>query len=171
MLQVLLHVAQKLQQIHAAGFAHRDVKPSNIILDSHTKQWILIDFASAAPIGTVQPLSFSLQYAPPELAWAIATKQKSATVSGAGDVWALGIMAWTLLTGISPYTQGVEIMPKLLGEQAFPWERPLNNETRYKIGILAPSVRSMLNRDPKMRATTDELLAAWTTLFHHDAPE
>ena len=170
-MQVLFHVAQKLQQIHAAGFAHRDVKPSNVILDSRSKQWMLIDFASAAPIGQVKSIAFSLQFAPPETAQRIMEKKRSAVVSGTCDVWALGIMAWTLLTGKSPYAKGSDIMPKLLGTQNFPWEDPLDVQTRFRLGILAPTVRSMLLRDPEQRVTIDALLASWQALFHDTSSE
>ena len=170
-MQVLLHVAQKLQQIHAAGYAHRDVKPSNVILDSRTKQWVLIDFASAAPIGEEKSLSFSLQFAAPEIAAAIVEKKRTVVVSSAVDVWALGIMAWTLLTGKAPYARGTDIMTKLLGTHTFPWEETLDGETLYKLGILAPSVMSMLHRDPDTRATIDELLDTWSMLFHCTMPE
>ena len=164
-MQVMTHVGQKLQQIHSAGFAHRDVKPSNVIMNLQTKQWVLTDFASTAPIGAQKPLSFSILFAPPEIAAVVAAQQRTSVVSSAADVWALGIMAWTLLTGRLPYAHGVEIMPKLLGEQIFPWEQRLDQETEYKLGILEPSVRSMLERDPTQRATINNLLLAWRSLF------
>jgi serine/threonine protein kinase len=51
-LQVMVHVARKLEALHAAGWVHRDLKPSNIIWLSSTNSWTLIDFGCAARIGT-----------------------------------------------------------------------------------------------------------------------
>ena len=169
-MQVLLHVANKLHQIHGAGYAHRDVKPSNIILDSGTKQWVLIDFASAAQIGTNQMLSYTPKFAPPELGQIIMKGQSHFVVSGAVDVWALGIMAWTLLTGSLPYVCGDELMPKLLGQQLFPWEEKMDAKTNFKLGLLKPAVLSMLNRDPEKRATIHEVHTEWNSLLHNKNP-
>ena len=169
-LQVLLHVANKLCQIHGAGYAHRDVKPSNIILDSDTKQWMLIDFASAAQIGTNQTLSYTPLFAPPELGHIVSTGHNQFVVSGAVDVWALGIMAWTLLTGRLPYACGDDVIPKLLGHQLFPWEEKIDVKTNFKLGILKPAVLSMLTRDPEKRATIHQVHKEWNSLLHNKNP-
>ena len=100
---MLLHIATKLRLIHAAGYAHRDVKPGNVILESKTKQWILIDYASSARIGELACITYTLRYAPPELAASLEAGAQMVEVSGAIDVWALGIMAWTLLTASDPF--------------------------------------------------------------------
>ena len=44
------------------------------------------------------PLSFSLTYAPPEMIAAFDAGERSTAVSGATDMWALGVIAYELLT-------------------------------------------------------------------------
>jgi Lipopolysaccharide kinase (Kdo/WaaP) family len=48
---VLCHVAARLAQLHAAGFAHGDLKPANILWRPRANAWTLIDFGCTAEIG------------------------------------------------------------------------------------------------------------------------
>ena len=49
--QVLCHVTTRLQQLHEAGLAHRDLKPGNVLWRPEHLEWTLIDFGCAARIG------------------------------------------------------------------------------------------------------------------------
>jgi serine/threonine protein kinase len=55
-LTVLVHLAERLQSLHAAGVAHRDVKPSNVLWRPRANAWALIDLGCAAHIGALLPL-------------------------------------------------------------------------------------------------------------------
>ena len=55
--QVMVHIAEKLQQLHAAGWTHRDLKPGNAIWLPSKNSWTLIDFGCAARIGAPPPPS------------------------------------------------------------------------------------------------------------------
>ncbi|NJR43227.1 MAG: phosphotransferase [Akkermansiaceae bacterium] len=54
-MQVLSHVAERLRDLHEAGYVHRDIKPGNVMWLPRTKRWTLIDFGCAAPTGTTPP--------------------------------------------------------------------------------------------------------------------
>ena len=98
MLQVLAHVAMRLKDLHNAGFVHRDIKPGNIMLLHRKNRWTLIDFGCVAPIGEPAGLSFTLHYAAPEAVETWHRGEKKIVAQGALDAWALGVVAFELLT-------------------------------------------------------------------------
>lgn len=98
-LDLLVPVLRGLAQAHRIGLIHRDVKPENVLL-TEDGQVKVADFglmravdehtASATVLGTVG-------YAAPELVGDGPVDQRS-------DVYAVGIMAYEMLTGSRPYT-------------------------------------------------------------------
>ena len=101
---VLVHVATRLRDMHAAGYVHRDVKPGNIMLLPRKNSWTVIDFGCTARTGEPAPLSFTVQYAPPEVITAYLAKHKSVVATEAMDAWAMGVVAFELLTGGSAFS-------------------------------------------------------------------
>lgn len=102
---VLVDITSGLQQLHTFGIIHRDLKPANVL--RHRDRWKLADFGIARnqEIGT-QDLTFSgwgsYQYMAPEI-WEL----KSPTVKT--DLYALGCLAYELLTGCPPYPGNREV--------------------------------------------------------------
>jgi serine/threonine protein kinase len=101
---VLVHVATRLRDMHAAGYVHRDIKPGNIMLLPRKNSWTVIDFGCTARTGEHASLSFTVQYAPPEVIDAYMAKQKTIVATEAMDAWAMGVVAFELLTGGSAFS-------------------------------------------------------------------
>jgi serine/threonine protein kinase len=97
-MQVILHVATRLQELHNAGYAHHDIKPVNLVWILREDQWKLIDLGSAAPLGYNAPLRFTLAYAAPEVLRAWKNGEKTIVSTTAIDAWALGVMVYEMLT-------------------------------------------------------------------------
>ena len=109
-MQVLANIASRMKDMHAAGYAHRDLKPANVILLPRENRWTVIDFGCAARIGSLAPVAGSVTYSPPEIMRAFEGTETSVVVSAAVDVWALGVVAFELLTGAPAFrivTDGV----------------------------------------------------------------
>ena len=88
-------LAMALDRLHAAGFAHSDVKPANILLrDDGTA--VLGDLGMARPFGALVP-GFSIPWTAPEMI------EADAVVSAGADVYALAATLYTKLEGHAPY--------------------------------------------------------------------
>lgn len=95
---VLDQVCEALKAVHAMGVVHRDLKPENVFLARirRTRVVKLLDFGIAKQVS--ESATNSIVMGTPHC---IAPEQLvvNATISPATDVWALGLLAFFLLTG------------------------------------------------------------------------
>lgn len=95
--------ARALHGAHEAGVVHRDVKPSNIVIESDDRP-VLVDFGLArledsddATLTRVGDVPGTLAYMAPELLLG------SAPADRRTDVWSLGVTLFECLTGRRPF--------------------------------------------------------------------
>lgn len=95
--RLVMQLADALSALHRAGVIHRDFKPENVILVGGEERPVVIDFGSSGLLGSGEPasttrvLSGSIDYLAPE--------RLVGAYSSATDVYALGAVAYELLTG------------------------------------------------------------------------
>eukprot|EP00892_Ulva_mutabilis_P000965 jgi/Ulvmu1/1086/UM106_0002.1 len=156
-LAVLSNISKRLADMHEAGYAHRDVKPANIMWLPRQNRWTVIDFGCVARIGAPAPLSFTLAYAAPEVAVAFHRNDKCMECRAALDAWSLGVIAFELLTGAPTYNLLEEGAPgvaaKLLGEAPLPWEGSGGDNMKHKLGTFLGPVLQLLQREPSKRTS------------------
>lgn len=98
--QVLASVAERVAELHEAGYIHRDLKPGNITLMQRDERWAIVDYGCVARVGVSEPLRFSLAYAAPEVVrTAMQPDSKGIVADPAFDAWSLGVIAFEVLTG------------------------------------------------------------------------
>ncbi|HSF62100.1 MAG TPA: serine/threonine-protein kinase [Gaiellaceae bacterium] len=140
--EVAAQVLDALAHAHRAGIVHRDVKPSNILLEDRNEIAVrLLDFGlaqfdGADTLTAVGDVPGTLAYIAPErLAGADATAES--------DVWSVGVLLWEALAGRHPF-----------------WGLPLQEVARA-IQAGAPSLAAERTRAPRrLVAAVDSALAA-----------
>jgi len=98
------YVRQMLEglfELHRKGFAHRDIKPYNMVIvrdltDPSKTEVKLVDFDSIAKDGSIQPFAGTPLHLSPQLCHFVGTPHP---VSKTDDLWALGISLYQLLSG------------------------------------------------------------------------
>ncbi|MCK6588796.1 MAG: serine/threonine protein kinase [Polyangiaceae bacterium] len=96
----LRQIACALDAAHRKGAVHRDVKPENVfVLDDEITIKIL-DYGIAKVYGGIETIDGRRRGTPPYMA---PEQFRSTTVTPATDVWALGVMAYEMLTGEHPF--------------------------------------------------------------------
>src|SRR5205085_8010326 len=99
-------IAKALDAAHARGLVHRDVKPSNILLDSDGHAY-LVDFgltrrlADKPAKGPAHSIGTADYVAPEQI--------RGEPVDGRTDVYSLGCVLYECLTGEPPYAGQTEM--------------------------------------------------------------
>lgn len=151
LLPVLAQAARGLHTAHRAGVVHRDIKPANILLtpDGYVK---LTDFgislaANQAPMTAAGMVMGTAQYLPPEQAMGRAA-------TPAGDIYALGVVAYEALVGHRPFTGKTAV------DIAFAHVRePLPQLPEHIDARVRAAVVRMLAKDPEQRPRSAASLA------------
>lgn len=156
----MLHsLSAALSHCHDRGVIHRDLKPANIMLEPATGRVILMDFGIAkaftdeAGLGPTSVRTRSELIGTPEF---LSPEQiLDHPVGPSVDVFAFGSLAYTLLTGHSPFAAGstVDIMRNIIDV--------LYSPATDLAPDLPGEINDLLNRaltaSPQNRATIDEM--------------
>jgi eukaryotic-like serine/threonine-protein kinase len=115
-LAILNDVCLGVSAIHAAGTVHCDLKPSNVLLDNQLRVRVA-DLGLAAPYvdgGVTKVIAGTPEYMAPELAF-----ETDKPASKSSDIYALGCMAYEMLTGSLPFDgrTALEIMVRHATEE------------------------------------------------------
>jgi hypothetical protein len=178
--RLLAEVAEALQYAHEQGIIHRDVKPSNIMLDAENRPH-LMDFGLAKRDAGEITMTIEGQvlgtpaYMSPEQA-----RGEGHTVDGRSDVYSLGVVLYQVSTGELPF-RGTKrmLLHQVLHDEPRPPRRlndaiPRDLETiclkamakepgrRYATaGALAADLHRFLKREPIEARPVGRLERGW----------
>ncbi|MBD3299389.1 MAG: protein kinase [candidate division Zixibacteria bacterium] len=152
--QILIQIAEALAYCHKAGIIHRDIKPANILLTGadHVKVTDfgiarLKDVPSLTHAGTVVGSGHIM--APEQ--W------RGEKLTAQVDIYALGTIAYRLLTGRYPFEGGIPELSHAHCNEHAPAPRTLNPDLAPPLSDL---ILACLNKKPKRRlSSADEFIS------------
>ena len=149
-------ILDALAHAHRLGIVHRDVKPSNVLVEESSKLSIrLLDFGlaqfdEADTLTAVGDVPGTLAYIAPE-------RLTGGDATAASDVWAVGVLLWEALAGQHPFW-GVPLPQVAAAIQA--GAKPIGDVRPDLPAPIAAAVASALTVDPAQRPSAERLAAA-----------
>ena len=104
---ILDQVAGALDAAHEHGLVHRDVKPANVLLVGNTDRVYLTDFGVAKPTTSAGLTRTGFFIGTPD--YSSPEQIEGKDVDARTDVYALGGMLYSCLTGLAPYARDTEV--------------------------------------------------------------
>ncbi len=165
---ILIQVCEGLEFAHQRGIVHRDIKPSNIrVLEDGTVK--IMDFGIAKSILAASKLTQTgialgtAGYLAPE-------QIQGRTVDARTDVFALGVVAFELVTGTRPFESATlsNVLYKILNEEP---EYPAEIEGRGSEELEAIIRRCMAKEPDERYQTAADLLVDLRAIALSSAPE
>jgi beta-lactam-binding protein with PASTA domain/predicted Ser/Thr protein kinase len=154
-IDIVIQILRAARFAHRRGVIHRDLKPHNVILDEESRARVT-DFGIARAGASDMTLTGSImgtaQYLSPEQA-------QGHTVSGASDLYSVGVILYELLTGVVPFEGETAVAIAFKQVSAEP--RPPSELNPAVPPALDAVVLRALAKDPAARyADADELISA-----------
>jgi WD40 repeat protein/serine/threonine protein kinase len=157
-LELFVTVCQAVQHAHQKGIIHRDIKPSNVLVTLHDGRPVVkvIDFGIAKALGQqltdkslftgfAQLIGTPL-YMSPEQA-----EMSGLDIDTRTDIYALGVLLYELLTGITPFDKerlrqvGLQAFLRILCEE----EPPRPSKRLSTLGQAASTVSARRRSDSR----------------------
>jgi serine/threonine protein kinase len=148
-----LQLSSALAYLHANGYLHLDLKPSNIVVDAGRA--IVIDLSIAGPPGPAPPGLGTWCYLAPE-------QVHGPAVDAAADVWGIGVVLFEAVTGTPAFGGDVDddVEPEPDDYPQLTVRAPPVRTLRPRVpAALADAIDACLDPDPLRRPTLDELAA------------
>ncbi|XP_011555624.3 ribosomal protein S6 kinase 2 beta isoform X1 [Plutella xylostella] len=157
---LLRSVLQAVHFLHRHTVVHRDIKPSNILFASTARRpedIRLVDFGLAKQLraenGLLMTPCYTANFVAPEVL-------KRAGYDAACDIWSLGVLAYIMMSGRTPFASTGDDTPEAILKRIESGKVDLNSGVWRHVSVGARDcIRRMLQLDPGGRPRAQDLLA------------
>jgi serine/threonine-protein kinase len=154
-IQIIRDISSALDVAHAEGFVHRDLKPANIMLRENGEP-VLMDFGITKSVEATSALTGTgaigtIDYMAPEQI------MSSRSVDHRADIYALGIVAFEMLTDEKPFNGSVAQIMFAHIQQPLPSACDINSDIPERI---AEAIEKAMSKDPDKRFSSASDFAA-----------
>ncbi len=156
---ILGQLAEALAAAHEQDIIHRDLKPANVLREKATGRVVLTDFglAAARDAAGLDTTRLTMQgQVLGDLGFVSPEHLRGEELTELADIYALGVLAYHLLTGVGPYEgkSPADITEACLRKAPIPLER-----LRPEIdGQLAALIARCLAKRPEQRPSAEDLV-------------
>ncbi|XP_063063451.1 ribosomal protein S6 kinase alpha-3 isoform X4 [Engraulis encrasicolus] len=156
---VLHTITKTVEYLHSQGVVHRDLKPSNILyVDElgNPESIRICDFGFAKQLraenGLLMTPCYTANFVAPEVL-------KKQGYDAACDIWSLGVLLYTMLTGFTPFANGPEDTPEEILARIGSGQFSLTGGYWNSVSVDAKDlVSKMLHVDPHQRLSAAQVL-------------
>ena len=158
--RLLREVACALKFLHEHGITHGDLKPENLVLsetgreNAHVK---LIDFGCAVTEGADEQSLHEQELGTP--AYAAPELLVDNVCSPAADVWALGVIMYTMLAGMHPFSDSFTDKEEMVDAIC---NRPIDFTDKVWSAVSDSAkhlIQQLTQKDASVRYSIDDVLA------------
>lgn len=151
-----------LEEAHALGFVHRDIKPGNILIDRAKQRALLADFGlvkeshgSKTSMTATGVILGTVDYISPEQA-------RGKDVDGRSDLYSVGVLMYRILSGELPFK--ADSATALIFQHVYEQPRPLIDVAPHVPDPLAAIVAKLMQKNPDDRYRSSRTSSAISRL-------
>jgi serine/threonine protein kinase len=167
--RIIYQIGGALHLAHQQGIYHRDVKPSNVLIDRNDKAY-LVDFGIALLVDRTRLTTGEMPCTP---IYAAPEQWMEEPVDARTDVYALGVLLYELLTGHPPFAGRFPALIRQILEERPTEPSQWNSDIppRVERVILKALAKAKDDRYPDAATMCDALRAAQEASAYDSVPQ